>query len=124
MQVKGNDKIPAPPVFVGESDISDGSPQVEVILAKYGLEFIFKNVWGFDDTNLNKDTGTFYEVEVVEFRNRSGKIVKEKRYTGLERLDEEWIKQGRPSEEAKAASRKDISYLREIASLGRQMKSM
>lgn len=116
-------KITAPPVFVGASDLNDGSKKVQAIIDRLGIEFILINVWGFDKNVDYEGTGNFYSCEEKTFRNRSGKVVTEKRYAGTERLDDEWMEQGRPSDEAKIAVRNDISYVRELQSLGRQMKS-
>lgn len=123
MGVKGTDKISAPPVFVGASDLNDGSKEFQAIIDRLGIPYILENVWGFD-TNVDQEgSGNFYTCSEMTFRNRSGKVVTELRYSGTERLDDAWIEKGRPSSEAKIASRQDLSYVREIKNLGKQMVS-
>lgn len=123
--VRGNDKVAQPDIFVAECEVGAGDKNIEAVLSKLGLEYVLHNLWGFDNTVVYQSTGTFYEIEKnVEFRSRTKGIIKGVRISGRERLDDEWIEQGNPSEQAKDAARQDISYLKEIGELGRQMKSL
>ena len=109
MGVKGTDKMPAPPIFVAECELTLGAKELEAVLTRCGLDYVLINLWGFDGNQHYSSSGTFYEVEELTFRNRSGKVVTGKRFSGLERLDDAWINEGRPSEDAKIASRQDMS---------------
>lgn len=121
--VRGGDKIPAPPVIVSASELTQGDPRIQNALEKCGLEFILNKLWGFDDKQHYQSTGTFYEVQKLKHRNRKGVIVECERYSGVERLDDEWITEGIPSNEALIAARQDLSYVKEISKMSRQIKS-
>lgn len=124
MGKKEKNKLPPPDIFVSESELTLDEPALQAILNRMGLEYLLHHCWGFDNTVVYESTGKFYETSHCEHRTRGGKIVTGTRIEGRERLDTAWIKQGNPSEEAKVAARNDLSYNREIASLGRQMKSL
>lgn len=124
MVVKGNDKIAAPDVYVWEGELTLEDANIKSVFEKLGLEYVLHNLWGFDNSIKYKSTGSFYEVHVCKRRNRCGKIVEGIFYLGKERLDDVWIEQGAPSGEAKVAARQDMSYIREVKSLSRQMKSL
>lgn len=114
---KGNDKVGAPPIYVSEFDLQD--EDVQLIIETIGLEETLYNL-GFDKERWFESTETFYEIMECKHRTLSGKIVEGKRYMSFERLDDDWIKNGNPSEEAKMLSRKDRSYLAEIRRLSQQ----
>lgn len=123
MTVRGEDKIQAPPVFVSRCEVTVGDSRIESVLQKCGLDYVLHKLWGFDKNHRFPD-GNFYEIEELTFRNRSGKVVTGQRITGLERIDEEWINEGRPSEEARMVARQDMSYVRELQSLSKRVKSL
>ena len=114
---KGNDKVGAPPIYVSEFDLQD--EDVQLIIETIGFEETLYNL-GFDKERWFESTETFYEVMECKHRTLSGKIVEGKRYMSFERLDDNWIKNGNPSEEAKMLSRKDHSYLAEIRKLSQR----
>ena len=124
MRVRGKDKIQAPPVFVSRCELTVGSPRIQAVLDKCGLDYVLHNLWGFDKNHVDKDSGTFYKIENCRFRNRSGKVIDGERIVGIERLDDEWIEQGRPSKEAEAFARQDLSYIAELQNLGKRIKSL
>lgn len=129
--VRGNSRIPAPPVFISECELlGDGGKEDFVKAAfeelkkslgeKGAIEYLLVELWGFDKNKKVEGTDTFYEVREQEHRTRlSGKIVNGKRYEGFERLDDAWILRGYPSDEAKVAARQDASYVQEIRQLSR-----
>ena len=124
MGVKGTDKISAPDVFVSECELAVGDPTIQAVLNKMGIEYVLFNLWGFDKYHVYDSTGKFYEISECTHRTRSGKVVTGKRFTGRERIDDAWIEEGNPSDNAKVIARQDMSYIREISNLGRQMKSL
>lgn len=126
--VRGNSRIPAPPVYISECELCGNDETVEAAYEelkksmgdKAALEYLLVNLWGFDSKKIAEGSDTFYVVEEKQHRTRiSGKVVTGNRYSGLERLDDEWILSGNPSEEAKVAARQDISYIQEIRNLSR-----
>lgn len=123
--IRGDDIVAAPPVYVAKSELTLGEPELQAILDRLGLEYLLINYWGFDGNHIaDAKTQCFYEESYCEFRSRTGKIVTDVRYTGVERLDDEWLLEGNPSKAAQEAARKDLSYLREIGKLGRRVKSL
>lgn len=121
--VKGGDKISAPFIFVSESEVDLNDENIKKVLEKLGLDYVLNNLWGFDNTIVYESTGTFYEVDSCKHRGRTGNIIDGVRYSGRERLDDEWIDYGNPSEDAKMAARQDITYLQEIANLSKRAVS-
>lgn len=124
MGVKGTDKISAPDIFVSECELAVGDPTIQAVLEKMGVEYVLFNLWGFDKDHVFESTGKFYEISECKHRTRQGKVIDGKRYTGRERLDDAWIEQGNPSEDAKVIARQDMSYIREVQGLGKRMKSL
>lgn len=124
MGVKGTDKISAPDIYVSECELAVGDKTIQAVLDKMGVEYVLFNLWGFDKDFVYESTGKFYETEVKQHRARNGKIVTGLRYSGRERLDDAWIEQGNPSENAKIIARQDMSYIRELQKLGKEMKSL
>lgn len=123
MGVKGTDKISAPFVFIFEGEVCVNDPTIKAVYDKMGLDYVLHNLWGFDNTVNYESTGTFYEKEEMTFRSHTKGVVTGIRISGRERLDDEWITDGNPSEEAKIASRQDMSYVNELKQLGKRMKS-
>lgn len=127
--VRGDSKIPAPPVYVGLHEAVNFDETVkaayEVFVSQMGeaqaLDYILKELWGFDNTKTVDGSDTFYIIEDHTFRERtSNNVVQGKRIQGYERLDDEWILKGAPSEEARMISRQDSSYLAEIRNLSKR----
>ena len=116
-KVKGGDKIPSPPIYISEYDLTDD--EVVKYINELGLDEVLYLIGFSKECSFGEDGG-FYEVMECEHRTRSGKIVKGKRYNGGERLDDEWMEKGMPSEEAKLAYRGDISYMKELRNLSRR----
>lgn len=123
MRVKGGDKLVAPDIFVSESELDVNDKTIKAVLVKMGIDYVLHHLWGFDNTLVFESTGTFYEKSECQHRTRGGKLVEGVRYSGKERLDDDWILKGNPSEEAEVISKQDISLVREMQKLGRQMKS-
>lgn len=107
------------PVYVSEADLQD--VEIAKIVDKFGLDLVLCELFGFDKDEVISETEPyFYEIEEFEHRQRlyPHKIVKGKRYSGYERLDQAWINGAMASEEAKMSAKKDKGYLSEIKSLG------
>lgn len=120
--VRGKDKISAPDRIVSEFDLDAGSPAIAKVLNRLGPEYVLLNLYGFDGTMKFESTGTFYEIHECEHVTDTGQRKFGKRYIGKERLDDEWILNGAPTEAAKAAARQDMSYMRELAELSKHRK--
>lgn len=107
------------PVYVSEQDLND--EHVSKMVDRFGIDVVLNKLFGFDkDEFVSDEHPYFYEVIECEHRQRMHphKIVKCKRYSGIERLDKEWIKGGMASDEAKMSARNDKDYLNEIKKLG------
>lgn len=121
--VRGPDRIPPPERSVSFSDLTLGDKDIQAVLDKCGVEYVLVNLWGFDK-NFKADTPEkFYEVKECQHVNREGKRVTGKLYIGVERLDDEWILHGAPSERAKLVAKRDVSLLRELSSMSRTVNS-
>ena len=129
--VRGDSKIPAPPVYVGLDESVNFDVTVneayKVFISQMGeekaFEYVLKELWGFDDKKVLDGTDKFYVIEEHTFRERtSNKVITGKRVQGYERLDDKWILKGAPSEEARVASRQDMSYVAEIRHLSKRAK--
>ncbi len=114
--VKGEDRLGAPSIYVSEYDLQD--EDIQLIIETIGFEETLYNL-GFDKDRWYNSTDSFYEVMECKHRTLSGKIVEGKRYSSHERMDDEWIKNGNPSDECKMMARKDKSYLDEIRNLSK-----
>lgn len=121
--VRGGDKVASPPIFVSECEVATDDPRIQSVFKKLGLEYVLEKLWGFDVNHHVPETGKFYEAKECEHRTRGGKVVKGVRYSGIERTDDDWILNGNPSDDAKVAARQDLSYMREISMMSRQVKS-
>lgn len=121
--VRGPDKIAPPERQVSFSDLTVGDEQIKLVLQKCGVDFVLEKLWGFDTKHKSGTEHGFYEVKECQHRNRDGVIVTGKLYIGVERLDDEWILQGAPSEQAKLAAKQDLSLYRELSSMSRSVKS-
>lgn len=81
---------------------TDEKPTKNIVVKEYSekaIQAILKNLFGFRDG--------WYEVEVVEKqRTRFGNklVCNEKRYTGLEREDRDWVKSSMCSDAMKTAT--------------------
>lgn len=120
--VRGGDKVAPPSIFVSECEVATDDARIQAVFDKLGLEYVLEKLWGFD-INHTTESGNFYEAITCRHRTRGGKVVDGVRYSGIERTDDEWILQGNPSDEAKIAARQDLSYMREISKMSRQIKS-
>lgn len=121
--VRGPDKIAPPERQVSFSDLTVGDEKIRVVLEKCGVDFVLEKLWGFDTKHKCDTPQKFYEVKECQHRNRDGVIVTGKLYIGVERLDDEWILHGAPSEQAKLAAKQDLSLYRELSSMSRSVKS-
>ncbi|AYD85609.1 hypothetical protein Aci011_081 [Acinetobacter phage vB_AbaM_B09_Aci01-1] len=121
--VRGPDRIPPPERQVSFSELTVGDKKIELVLEKCGVDFVLEKLWGFDTKHKSGTPEGFYEVKECQHRNRDGKIVTGKLYIGVERLDDEWILQGAPSEKAKLAAKQDLSLYRELSSMSRSIQS-
>lgn len=122
-RVRGTDVIKAPPVYVSECDLTLDDEDLKDCLDTLGLDEFLYQCWGFDKNHYIKGNDKFYEIDDVEHRSRRGKIVRGKRYVGVERLDDEWLDSPMVSQEAKDIARQDLSYLKEISNLSKRLKS-
>lgn len=120
-RVKGNDFISAPAIYISESDLQD--EQMVVAVKRLGLDAILNKVCGFNDKNVVEGSDKFYEVMKCKHRNLQGELVDCNRYAGVERIDDDWIENGNPSEDAKIAARGDLSYVREIQKMSKRVVS-
>lgn len=116
--VQGTDNLGKPPIYISEKDLAD--EDIQLCIACLGLEEVLFQIGFCKETKF--ETGLFYETEHCTHRTLGGKIYTGLRYSGLERIDKDWILNGNPSEEAKELSRKDKSYINEIRKLGKVVK--
>ncbi|QIW91585.1 thymidylate synthase [Acinetobacter phage vB_AbaM_P1] len=121
--VRGPDKIAPPERIVSFSDLTLGDAKIQKVLDKCGVDFVLINLWGFDKKFKAGTPEKFYEVKECQHVNREGKRVTGKLYIGVERLDDEWILEGAPSERAKLVAKQDLSLLRELSSMSREVIS-
>lgn len=120
--VRGPDKILAPERIVSFSDLCVGDAKIKKALDRLGVDFILEKLWGFD-TKYNSGTEhKFYELKNCLHVNREGKKVEGPLYIGVERLDDEWILEGAPSERAKLAAKQDLSLYRELSNMSKRSK--
>lgn len=116
------------PVYVSMSDLMLVKPLVEA----QGIEWCLKEVFGFDDSRVLEDDvlednsvvakgGTFYHTQLCEHRNRQGVVVKCERFSGYERVDQEWLKTRYASSEVKLYSRGDMSLIDEMVSMSKRL---
>lgn len=103
-------------VFVSQSDLEQLMPK---LLEEKGIEYLLNTVWGFDK-NTVLENGTWYDSVMCDHRNRQGKIVRTLRYTGIERSDQAWIKNGMPSEELLLQSRNDSGLIEELKRISKR----
>lgn len=120
--VRGPDKIPAPERVVSFSDLDAGDAKIRTVLDKLGVDFVLEKLWGFDTKYKSGTENKFYELKYCEHVNREGKRVEGPLYIGVERLDDEWILEGAPSERAKLAAKQDLSLYRELSGMSKQSK--
>ena len=105
---------------ISEHDLLD--EDIQVCIEALGLEEVLYQI-GFDKEYLRfQEVGAFYETLECNHKTREGKVVFGKLYIGREREDELWLKSGCASEEVKMASKKDISYLKEIKELSKRSR--
>ena len=122
--VRGDSKIPAPPVYVSASEIDAHDADIKAALETLGLDYVLTNLWGFDNTKIVEGSDTYYTIDECTHRTRIKKeIVTGSRYSGVERLDDDWILRGNPSESAKVIARQDASYIQEVKHLSRRSKA-
>lgn len=117
-------KIIAPPVYVSESELTLGDEDLELCLQTVGLDDYLIKFWGFDPTyKADIDKTKFYTEDVCTHTKRSGGIHTGIRYLGRERVDQDWLENGNPSENAVLASKGDLSLLSELRNLGKRKGS-
>lgn len=116
---KGPDNLASPPIYVSEHDLQD--EDIQVCIEALGLEEVLYQI-GFDKNHWIGETNNFYEVMECTHRTRTGKVVTGKRYVSVERLDDEWLNSGIASDEAKDASRADLSYLKQIKEISKRSR--
>lgn len=117
--VQGTDRVAQPFIYVSEFDLVD--EDIQECIKVLGFDEVLYGI-GFDKNHHYVETDSFYEIIECTHKTRTGKTVTGKRYTGYERVDEDWILNGLPSDEAKIAARKDNSYIAEIRNLSKRSK--
>lgn len=116
---QGNDRIDAPSIYISEYDLKD--EDIQLCIEALGLDEVLYQI-GFDKEHWFESSNTFYEVMDCEHITRGGKRVKGKRYSSVERLDQQWLDSGLASDECKIAARKDLSYVKTIRELSKRSR--
>jgi hypothetical protein len=116
--VQGTDNLGKPPIYISELDLAD--EDIQLCIELLGLNEVLHQIGFCKEAEFG--SGLFYETEECTHRSLSGKVHTGIRYSGLERIDKDWILNGNPSEQAKDLSRKDKSYIDEIRKLGKVLK--
>ena len=83
--------------IISESEIAILYPKYDVSWLVENIDSLKSVLWdlGMDTVNEN-----FTLSEVVQHRNRLGKIVTSGRYIGIQRSDDEWLRSGYATQEA------------------------
>lgn len=103
MTKKGNFKsMICTDFIISESEIALGYPEYDVSWLVENIDDLKTILWDMGMDTLNEN---FTLSEVVQHRNRLGKVVTSGRYVGIQRSDEEWLKSGYATQEAIDKSR-------------------
>lgn len=100
------------PVYVSMADLVQMKSLIDD--PNIGLEKVLVEVWGFDPQVAFTVDGSWYESMECEHRSRSGHLVTCERFSGLERMDEKWLKSGYASEDVKLMAKNDMSLVGEL----------
>lgn len=103
------------PVFVSMADLVAMKSLVDD--PNIGLEKVLVEVWGFDPQVAFTVDGSWYESMECEHRSRGGFVVTCERFSGLERMDESWLKSGYASDDVKLMAKNDMSLVGELEML-------
>ena len=91
--------------LISETEIAMFYPEYDASWLVENIDDLKTILWdiGMDTVNEN-----FILSEIVQHRNRLGKVVTSGRYVGIQRSDEEWLKSGYATQEAIDKSRNSM----------------